>query len=79
MLDQNAAKRRKYGTDLGYIHTVVVMGLVSVIQQTSSLGKIIPQTLGGAKRTRKPQNILSIHLISIMVSQLLFFLILLSK
>ena len=41
------------------------MGLVSVIQQTPSLGKIVLQTLRGGKPTRELQIILSI-LISIL-------------
>ena len=65
MLVQNTATRRKSGADLGYAYTEVVMGLVSVIQQTLSLSKIILQTLRGGKPTRKLQDIFSILLISI--------------
>ena len=66
MLVQNTATRRKSGADLGYVYTEVVMGLVSVIQQTPSLGKVILQTLRGGKPSRKLQDILSIFLIFIL-------------
>ena len=45
MLVQNTITRRKSGADLGYVYTEVVMGLVSVIQQTPSPGDIIFETL----------------------------------
>ena len=72
MLVQNTATRRKSGVDLGYVYSEVVMGLVSVIQQTPSLGKIILQTLRGGKPTRTLQDILYIILTSI---SLLFYLL----
>ena len=65
MLVHNTAKRRKSGTDLDYVHTEVVMGLVSVIQQTLSLSL---QTLRGGELTRKLLDILSIVLTSIPIS-----------
>ena len=71
MLVQNTATRRESGADLGYVYTELVMGLVSVIQQTLSSGKIILQTLRGGKPTRKLQDILSILLISIIWSELI--------
>ena len=64
MLVQNTATRRESGADLDYVYTEVAVGLVSVIQQMPSLGKIILQTLRGGKLTRKLQDILSILLAS---------------
>ena len=52
LLVENTATRRKSGADLVYVYTEVVMGLVSVSQQTPSLGKIILQMFRGVKPTR---------------------------
>ena len=68
MLAQNSTTKRKSGADLGYVYTGVVIGLVSVIQQTPSLGNIIPQTFRECKPTWKLQDIPSIYLISITVT-----------
>ena len=69
ILFQNTVTRRKSGADLGYVYKEVVMVLISVIQQTPSLDKIILQTLRGGKPTRKLLDILSILLISIVLTQ----------
>ena len=53
MLVKNIATRRKSGADF-HVHWEVVMGLVSVIQQTPSLSKIILQTFRGGKSRHTP-------------------------
>ena len=54
MLVQNTVARRISGADLGYFSTEVVVGLVSVIQQTPSLGKIIHQIFRDTETTGNP-------------------------